>query len=102
MYTLITISQLATAMQVCWRRVSALQFTFFMTLANAGMAAGAAVFGYFRSHFGWQIVFLVFTVMVVGVAVLLQFLKMNIHLQQVDVLEKNYLENEAKLMNAST
>ena len=102
MYTLITISQLATAMQVCWRRVSALQFTFFMTLANVGMAAGAALFGYFRSYFGWQIVFLVFTVMVVGIAVLLQFLKMNTHLQQVDVLEKNYIENEAKLMNAST
>lgn len=102
MYILITISQLATAMQVCWKRISALQFTFFMTLANVGMAAGAALFGYFRSHFGWQIVFLVFTFMVVGVAVLLQFLKMNTHLQQVDVLEKNYLENEAKLMNAST
>ena len=102
MYTLITISQLATAMQVCWRRVSALQFTFFMTLANAGMAAGAALFGYFRSHFDWLIVFLVFTAMVVGVAVLLQFLKMNTHLQQVDILEKNYLGNEAKLMNAST
>ena len=102
MYTLITISQLATAMQVCWKRVSALQFTFFMTLANAGMAVGAALFGYLRSHFGWQIIFLVFTVMVVGIAVLLQFLKINSHLKQVDVLEKNYIENEAKLMNAST
>ncbi len=101
MWTLITISQLATAMQVCWRRVSALQFTFFMSLANVGMAAGSALFGYFRSHFGWQIIFLVFTVMVVGVAVLLQFLKINTHLQQVDVLEKNYIESEAKLMNAS-
>lgn len=103
MWTLITISQLATAMQVCWKRISALQFTFFMTLANAGMAAGAALFGYFRSHFGWQIVFLVFTVMVVTVAVLLYFIKINTHLQQVDLLEKNYLEKEATLANnAST
>jgi MFS transporter, PAT family, beta-lactamase induction signal transducer AmpG len=86
-------------MQVCWKRVSALQFTFFMSLANVGMAAGSALFGYFRSHFGWQIVFLVFTVMVVGVAVLLRFLKMNTHLQQVGVLEKNYLEKKVKLFN---
>ncbi len=99
MNTLIVISQLATAMQVCWKRISALQFTFFMTLANAGMSAGAALFGFIRSYFGWQIIFLVFTLVVVAVAVLLQFLKMNTHLQQVDVLEKNYIENEAKLVN---
>jgi PAT family beta-lactamase induction signal transducer AmpG len=52
-YTLIIISQLATAMQVCWKRISALQFTFFMTLANVGMSAGAAFFGFIRSHFDW-------------------------------------------------
>ncbi len=102
MYTLITISQLATAMQVCWKRVSALQFTFFMTLANAGMAAGAALVGFLRTYFGWQIIFLVFMVMVVGVAVLLRFLKMNTHLQQVDVLEKNFLEKEVITMGAMT
>ena len=99
MYTLIIISQLATAMQVCWKRVSALQFTFFMTLANAGMAAGAGLFGFLRSHFGWPIIFFAFTVMVIVVAVLLRFLKINTHLKQVNVLEKNYLENEAKLVN---
>jgi PAT family beta-lactamase induction signal transducer AmpG len=100
MYTLITISQLATAMQVCWKRVSALQFTFFMTLANAGMAVGAALVGFLRTQFGWQIIFLVFMVMVVGVAILLRFLKMNSHLQQVDVLEKNFLEKEVNAMGA--
>jgi PAT family beta-lactamase induction signal transducer AmpG len=99
MWTLITISQLATAMQVCWKRISALQFTFFMTLANAGMAAGSALFGFFRSHFGWQIVFLVFTMMVIAVAVLLKFLKMNTHLKQVGILEQNYLQKEATLVN---
>lgn len=99
MNTLIIISQLATAMQVCWKRVSAMQFTFFMTLANFGMSAGAVVLGFIRSHFGWQIVFLVFTVIVIVVAVLMQFLKIKPHLQQVDVLEKNYIENESKLVN---
>jgi MFS transporter, PAT family, beta-lactamase induction signal transducer AmpG len=101
MYTLITISQLATAMQVCWKRISALQFTFFMTLANAGMAAGAALFGYFRSHFSWPIVFLVFTVLMVFVIVLLYFFKIYTHLKQVAFLEKKYLEKEAKLDNIS-
>jgi PAT family beta-lactamase induction signal transducer AmpG len=99
MNTLIIISQLATAMQVCWKRVSALQFTFFMTLANVGMSAGAALLGFIRSHFSWQIIFLIFTVMVIVVAVLIQFLKIITHLQQVDVLEKNYIENESKLVN---
>jgi PAT family beta-lactamase induction signal transducer AmpG len=98
---LMQICELALAMQLCWKRISALQFTFFMTVANLGLSAGAALLGFLRSYFGWQITFLVFTAMVVGVVVLLQFLKMNTHLQQVDVLEKNYIENEAKLMNAS-
>ena len=73
-----------------------------MTLANAGMAAGAALVGFLRTHFGWQIIFLVFMVMVVGVAVLLRFLKMNTHLQKVDVLEKNFLEKEVITMGAMT
>ena len=102
MNTLIIISQLATAMLVCWKRISALQFTFFMTLANLGMSAGAALLGFLRSHFGWQIIFLVFTLMVIVVAALLQFLKIKTHLQQVDVLEKNYIENEATLVNQAS
>jgi MFS transporter, PAT family, beta-lactamase induction signal transducer AmpG len=96
---LMQIADLALAMQLCWKRISALQFTFCMTVANLGLSAGAALLGFLRTHFGWQIIFLVFTVMVFGVAVLLQFLKVNTHLQQVDVLEKNYLENEARLLN---
>ena len=99
MDTLITIGKFATAMQACWKRVSALQFTFFMTIANAGLVAGPALLGFLRTQFGWQIIFLVFTLMVVGVAVLLQFLKMNTHLKQVENLETNYLEKESKLSN---
>jgi len=98
MLTLITIGIFATAMQACWKRVSALQFTFCMTFYNAGSVAGAALLGFLRTYFGWQIIFLVFTVMVIGIAVLLQFLKMNTHLKQVENLETNYLENEAKLV----
>ena len=99
MDTLITIGKFATAMQACWKRVSALQFTFFMTIANAGLVAGPALLGFLRTYFGWQIIFLIFTLMVVGVAVLLQFLKMNTHLKQVENLETNYLEKESKLSN---
>lgn len=99
MLTLISIGIFATAMQACWKRVSALQFTFCMMFYNAGLVAGAALLGFLRSHFGWQIIFLVFTLMVITVAVLLQFLKIKTHLDQVDVLENNYLEKEATLVN---
>jgi hypothetical protein len=40
--------------------------------------------------------------MVVVVAVLLEFLKMKTHLKQVAVLEKNYVENEATLVNQAS
>jgi len=43
--TLFAIALFATAMAVCWQRVSATQFCLYMALGNLGMSAGAAGFG---------------------------------------------------------
>jgi PAT family beta-lactamase induction signal transducer AmpG len=94
MLTLISIGIFATAMQSCWKRISALQFTFCMTFYNAGLVAGAAFLGFLREYFSWQIIFWVFTILVIIATVLLQFLKINTHLKQVEVLERTYLENK--------
>jgi len=57
-----TISVFATAMQLCWKRVSASQFTLYMAVANLGLAVGAWVFGLLASVFEYRVVILAYVV----------------------------------------
>jgi PAT family beta-lactamase induction signal transducer AmpG len=90
--TLINIGVLALAMHLCWKRISAIQFTFCMTVFNTGLSAGAALFGFMRQFINWNMLFLVFACLVIIASVFLKFIKTNKHREQVEVLEKNYLE----------
>ena len=91
---LLNIAVLALAMQMCWKRISALQFTFCMTVFNAALAAGAALLGLLRNYLHWQTIFFVFSFMVIFAIVLLRFIKVNKHLLQVEDLEHNYLAGQ--------
>lgn len=93
---LIYISVLALSMQMCWKRISAMQFTFCMTIFNGALATGAAVIGDLRDHFEWRGIFLIFSVAVFSGMLLLRFLNVNEHLKQVEQLETNYLGKEPK------
>lgn len=100
--TLINIGVLALAMELCWKRISALQFTFSMTVFNAGLASGAAFLGYLRSFFGWPVLFGVFTLFVLLAMLMLRFIQTHRHRSEVEDLEKRYieiLESEASLLN---
>lgn len=90
--TLIHIGVLALAMHLCWKRISALQFTFCMTIFNAGLAAGAALLGLLRSFFAWQSLFPVFACMIIISLFIFKFIKTQQHIKQVALLERNYLE----------
>ena len=90
--TLINIGLLALAMHLCWKRISAIQFTFCMTIFNAGLASGAALLGFLRSFCEWQMLFLVFTFLIVISMIILKFIKTKRHRKQVELLESNYLE----------
>jgi PAT family beta-lactamase induction signal transducer AmpG len=90
--TLINIGVLALAMHLCWKRISALQFTFCMTIFNAGLASGAALLGYLRAHFEWQMIFIAFAIMIIIAMVILRFIRTNKHREQVEILESEYLE----------
>lgn len=102
--TLINIGVLALAMHLCWKRISAIQFTLCMTVFNAGLASGAALLGYLRSHFDWQILFFIFALMIIISIVILQFIKTKRHMEQVDNLERQYLDvlkSEGSLLTKS-
>lgn len=96
---LINIAVLALAMQLCWKRISAMQFTFCMTVFNGALAAGAALLGDLRTHFDWQTIFLIFSATVFSAMVVLRFIKVQNHLKQIEQLEINYLEKEAKYIS---
>lgn len=90
LYTLINIGALALAMKLCWKRISALQFTLCMTAFNFGLSAGAAMLGLLRTYYHWQTLFFIFAGMISCLALFLNLINTQRHQQKVNQLENNY------------
>jgi membrane protein implicated in regulation of membrane protease activity len=63
-----------------------------MTVFNAGLASGAALLGSLRGLFEWQILFVVFAIMMVISMIILRFIKTSRHREQVELLERDYVD----------
>ncbi len=87
-----TIAIFASAMQLCWKRISATQFTLYMAVSNLGLAAGAALMGQLKNFFDWEHIFLAYILFVAVMLVLIRFINFNKHQVCVDELELKYLE----------
>ena len=87
LYTFACIGIFAIAMQCCWKKVSASQFTLYMTIANLGRIALAALIGPIKANFNWQIALFAFAIMIILAFILLQFLNINKQAQRVVDLE---------------
>jgi PAT family beta-lactamase induction signal transducer AmpG len=90
--TLTYIGVLALAMHLCWKRISALQFTFSMTIFNAGLSTGAALMGKLHAFYDWQALFLAFGMILLTALLVSRFIRTSRHREQVDFLEKKYLQ----------
>ena len=88
LYTFSCIALFAIAMQCCWKKVSASQFTLYMTIANLGQIAFAALIGPITNVFNWQLSLMAFGLFMVVALVLFQFLNMDRQLQTVAALEE--------------
>lgn len=99
LYTFACIGIFAIAMQCCWKKVSASQFTLYMTIANLGRIALAALIGPIKTNFNWQMALFAFAVMIILALVLLQFLNVNKQAQRVVDLEKNDAEKQMIIVN---
>ena len=99
LYTFSCIGIFAIAMQCCWKKVSASQFTLYMTIANLGRIALAALIGPIKANFNWQMALFAFAVMIILALVLLQFLNVNKQAQRVVDLEKNDAEKQMIIVN---
>lgn len=98
LYTFVCIGLFSIAMQCCWKKISASQFTLYMTIANLGQIAFAAFIGPIKSNFNWQITIVAFAIMIGFAWLLLQFLNINQQVKSVAALENNDVkEQEASL-----
>jgi PAT family beta-lactamase induction signal transducer AmpG len=90
--TFITIAVFATAMQLCWKRISATQFTLFMAIANIGLAAGAKLLGPLTENLNWEYVILTVVAFTGVMLVLIRYIHFDSHLKKVNRLEAMQLE----------
>jgi PAT family beta-lactamase induction signal transducer AmpG len=87
LYTLACIGLFAIAMHCCWKKVSASQFTLYMTIANLGQMAFAVLIGPIRTNFSWQISLFIFSFFIGISWLLLQFLDIQKQMKSVEALE---------------
>ena len=89
----------AIAMQCCWKKVSASQFTLYMTISNLGGMLFTALIGPLKANFSWEITLFICAVLLAITWLLLQFLNIEKQVEGIAALEKTDIENEAKMVN---
>lgn len=87
-----TIAVFAIAMQLCWKRVAASQFTLYMAVSNLGLAAGAWLMGEMKEYFDWQYVFAIYLVFITVVLLMMRFINFGKHQNRVGELERRHGE----------
>lgn len=90
--TFASIGIFSIAMQCCWKKVSASQFTAYMTIGNLGRIGLAALIGPVKEVFSWQLSIFAFAVMIGMAWLIMQFLNINKQVEKVVALEKRDLE----------
>ena len=89
LYVFLNIVFFAMAMQCCWKKVSATQFTLYMTISNLGRIAGAKLLGPAKSQFSWETSILVFTLLFLIVWIVIQFLQVQVQVNKIAELEEH-------------
>lgn len=89
LYTFSCIGVFAIAMQCCWKKVSASQFTLYMTISNLGRIFLAALIGPINENFSWELSLFAFAIMISFSWFLLQLLNVNKQVESVQKLEKH-------------
>ena len=86
-YVFFSIGLFAISMQCCWKKVSATQFTLYMTIGNLGRIAGAKLVGPVRDLFSWEYTIYGLAIFMAASWLLFQLLNMDHHMKNIDHLE---------------
>jgi MFS transporter, PAT family, beta-lactamase induction signal transducer AmpG len=88
LYVFCSIGVFATAMQCCWKKVSATQFTLYMTISNVGRIVGAKAIGPIKNYFSWEYTLLAFAIMIAAAWLLIRLMHINKQVERVNELER--------------
>jgi len=91
-YIFTTIASFTVCMHHCWKRVSATQFTLYMTLSNLGRTTGSGAAGYAKEYFSWYYTFSIVLIALIVVILLVNLLQLSKQLRTIDRLEQKTLE----------
>jgi PAT family beta-lactamase induction signal transducer AmpG len=94
LYVFSSIGLFAIAMQCCWKKISATQFTIFMTVGNLGRAAGARLIGPVKDAFAWEYTLLFFAVVMTVAWGIIQMLRIQRQLESIRVLENEQVAED--------
>jgi MFS transporter, PAT family, beta-lactamase induction signal transducer AmpG len=89
----------AIAMQCCSKKVSASQFTFYMTLGALGSMVGATLIGPIKENFSWEITFVSFVMMLALAWLIMGVLNIEKLETQIAELETEEAAPESVLLN---
>ncbi len=87
LYVFIMVGILAIAMELCWKKISASQFTFYMAISNFGWITGSAIIGTIRENFSWEYSILAFAILAATALVPLQLMRTEKHLKQLEEID---------------
>ncbi len=88
LYVFSTIGIFATAMQCCWKKISATQFTLYMTIGNMGRIVGAKLIGPIKQEFSWEYTLLAFAGMIALAWVIHQITYVHKQVKRVEEIDK--------------
>ena len=92
LYTFLTIAIFASAMELCWKRISATQFTLYMAISNLGRATGAGLLAHVKDILvSWEYIILVYAFTSLTMLILIRWMNFKKHLKSVQILEENEL-----------
>ena len=89
LYVFMAIGVFSIGMQCCWKKVSASQFTLYMTVGNLGRIATASLIGPIKKLWPWEFALFAFAIMIAIAWAALQFIHINEHVEKVHALEMN-------------
>ncbi len=88
--TFTTIAIFAAAMNLCWKRISATQFTLYMAISNLGLATGAWLLGPLTSIMSWEYLLATIVIFPLIMLALTRFIHFDNHTKRVDMLDVKY------------
>jgi len=94
LYVFTTIGIFAIAMQCCWKKVSATQFTLYMTISNIGRIVGAKSIGPIKQQFNWEYTLFMFAIMIALAWLLIQFTHINKQEKRVAEINNEDMKNK--------